>query len=110
MDYISLHLDRDDLNDKIGGGLPKGSLMIVEGESGIGKSILCQRITYGALVNGYTVTYISTEMTTLDFVRQMASLNYNIETYLFNLFLTSITSHTFTLKDGISTLTQLTVK
>jgi len=81
-DYISIFLDRDDFEQRIGGGLPKGSIMIVEGEDGTGKSIVSQRITYGALVNNHTVTYISTEMSILDFIRQMDSLNYSIREFL----------------------------
>jgi flagellar protein FlaH len=67
---------------RLGGGIPKGSLMIIEGEEGAGKSILSQRITYGALVNGHSVTYISTEMNILDFVRQMDSLNYPVAPFM----------------------------
>lgn len=81
-EYINLYLDRDDFNDRIGGGIPKGSLMIIEGQEGEGKSIISQRITYGSLINNATVSYISTELNILDFVRQMDSLNYNITEYL----------------------------
>lgn len=80
--YIDFYLERDDFSSRLGEGIPKGSLFIVEGEDGSGKSIVAQRIAYGALVNGHSVAYISTELTTLDFVKQMASLNYNIEKYL----------------------------
>lgn len=81
-EYISIYLDRDDFEQRIGGGLPKRAIAIIEGEDGGGKSIISQRITYGALVNNATVCYISTEMTTLDFIRQMDSLNYPIQDYL----------------------------
>ena len=91
--YVKFDLERDDFGMRLGGGIPKGCLMIIEGEEGAGKSILCQRITYGALVNGHTVSYISTEMNILDFVRQMDSLNYPIEPYMLEnklLFLTLV--------------------
>jgi len=81
-EYVSIFLDRDDFEQRIGGGLPKGSIMIIEGKDGTGKSIVSQRITYGALVNNYTVTYISTEMSILDFIKQMDSLNYPIKDFL----------------------------
>ncbi len=93
MKYISIEIDRDDLNQKLGGGIPRGSLMIIEGPDGTGKSVLSQRITYGALANGSSVTYISTELSTWDFLKQMNSLNYIIDNYLFNgklLFLTLV--------------------
>lgn len=82
VEYIDITLDRDDFNQRIGNGIPKGSLMIIEGEDGTGKSIVSQRILYGALKNGYKATYISTELTTLDFIKQMDSLGYNITDYL----------------------------
>lgn len=82
VEYIDITLDRDDFNQRIGNGIPKGSLMIIEGENGTGKSIVSQRILYGALKNNYTVSYLSTELTTLDFIKQMNSLNYGIEEYL----------------------------
>jgi len=81
-EYISIFLDRDDFEQRIGGGIPKGSIMIIEGRDGTGKSIVSQRITYGALINNFTVTYISTEMSILDFVRQMDSLNYSVKDFL----------------------------
>jgi len=81
-EYISIFLDRDDFEQRIGGGLPKGSIMIIEGRDGTGKSIVSQRITYGALMNNSTVTYISTEMSILDFIRQMDSLNYSVKDFL----------------------------
>ncbi len=84
MKYISIDIERDDLNEKLGGGIPRGSLIIIEGPDGNGKSIVSQRITYGALVNGASVTYISTELSTWDFLKQMNSLNYIIDDYLFN--------------------------
>jgi len=92
-DYIRFYLDRDDFEQRLGGGIPKGSLIIIEGEEGAGKSIVSQRITYGALVNGHTVTYISTEMNVLDFVKQMDSLNYMVENFMLEdklLFLTLV--------------------
>ncbi|RDD52311.1 AAA family ATPase [Nanoarchaeota archaeon NZ13-N] len=81
-EHITIFLDRDDFEQRIGGGIPKSSIMIIEGKDGCGKSIISQRITYGALMNNYTVTYISTEMSILDFIRQMDSLNYPIRDFL----------------------------
>jgi len=81
-EHITIFLDRDDFEQRIGGGIPKSSIMIIEGKDGCGKSIISQRITYGALINNYTVTYISTEMSILDFIRQMDSLNYPVRDFL----------------------------
>jgi flagellar protein FlaH len=74
----SFLLDRDELNQMLGGGFPKGSLIMIDGPSGSGKSALCQRFAYGLLDNKHTVTYISTQLTTKNFIRQMNSLDYPI--------------------------------
>ena len=71
-------LDRDELNQMLGGGFPKGSLIMIDGPSGSGKSALCQRFAYGLLDNKITVTYVSTQLTTKNFIRQMNSLEYPI--------------------------------
>ncbi len=77
-----IKIDRDELHGKLGGGFPEGSLIIIEGEDGSGKSALTQRFTYGFLLNGHTVTVISTELTVRDFINQMYSLNYPIASFL----------------------------
>ena len=78
------HLERDELADRLGGGLPKGALVIVEGEFGTGKSVLVQRFVYGLLQNSARVTLVSTELTTLHFIEQMHSLDYPVEDHVFN--------------------------
>lgn len=79
-----INLDRDELSDRLGGGLPHGSLVIIEGEFGTGKSILLQRLLYGLLHNGSKVTVVSTELTTLHFIEQMASLEYPVDEHIFS--------------------------
>ncbi|XRP96346.1 ATPase domain-containing protein [Methanocaldococcus sp. 16A] len=78
MELARIDLSRDDLDKRIGGGIPYGSLIIIEGEESTGKSVLCQRLTYGFLQNRYSVTYVSTQLTTLEFIKQMNSLDYSI--------------------------------
>lgn len=75
---FSTHLERDEFNIKMGGGIPIGSLMLIDGEEGSGRSVICQRLVFGFLKNGYSVTYVSTEMTVRDFIDQMYSLDYQI--------------------------------
>lgn len=75
---LNIKLERDELHTKLGGGLPENSLTVIEGADGGGKSVLCQRFTYGLLQNGHSVTYISTEMNTVEFLRQMGSLKYGV--------------------------------
>jgi flagellar protein FlaH len=77
------NLERDELADRLGGGLPSGALAVIEGEFGTGKSILVQRIVYGLLKNSARVTYVSTELTTLHFIEQMHTLDYPVEEFIF---------------------------
>ncbi|MFT4304650.1 MAG: ATPase domain-containing protein [Candidatus Woesearchaeota archaeon] len=75
---LRMNLERDELSEKLGGGIPEASLMLIEGNDGGGKSILAQRLTYGFIKNGTTVTYISSELHTMGFVDQMSSIGYDI--------------------------------
>ncbi|MCA9486197.1 hypothetical protein H6501_01130 [Candidatus Woesearchaeota archaeon] len=78
-EYYSIELIRDELNRYFGGGIPKNSLILFEGIDGAGKSVLCQRFIYAMLKKEKTVTYISTELNTLDFIKQLDSLNYSVK-------------------------------
>ncbi|HIE32189.1 MAG TPA: ATPase [Methanosarcinales archaeon] len=81
-DAYSFCIERDVLNQKLGGGLPHGSLVLIEGGNGAGKSITSQRICFGLLENDVPVTFISTQMTTKSFIFQMQALDYSITKYL----------------------------
>lgn len=83
-DLYKFEIDRDGLHRQLGAGIPKGSIALLEGKYGAGKSAILQRLTYGFLKNGVTVTYISTELTTKGFIEQMRSLDYPITPYLLN--------------------------
>ncbi len=78
----SFDLKRDEVCNKLGGGFPSGSIAVIEGGAGSGKSTICQRLAYGLMENGYSVTYISTQLTTKGFINQMYSLNYRIANFL----------------------------
>lgn len=75
---IPFDLDRDQLNEELGGGFPPGSIVLLEGDYGAGKSALSQRLTYGFNKNGSTVTLLSTELQASGFIDQMHSLSYDI--------------------------------
>lgn len=83
-DICSFAIPRDEFNRKLGGGFPTGSLVVMEGGSGGGKSTICQRFTYGLLENETSATLISTQQTTKGFINQMYSLDYQIAPYLLN--------------------------
>ncbi|XGI83117.1 ATPase domain-containing protein [Halorutilales archaeon Cl-col2-1] len=76
--------DRDRLKENLGGGIPKGSIVVIEGEYSAGKSAISQRFTYGFCREGYTTTLLSSELTVQGFIDQMHSLGYDIEEYLLN--------------------------
>ena len=82
MRSYKIRLERDELHEALGGELPAGSIIYVEGESGSGKTLFVERLLYGLLRNGYTVSYISTEMSIRDFLYEMHSLDYGVVEYL----------------------------
>jgi flagellar protein FlaH len=78
----SIGIQNDMLDRKLGGGIPVGSLALIEGDSSAGKSVLCQHLIYGALLNGKEVAYFSYEETSRSLVTQMGSLGLDISEYL----------------------------
>ncbi len=79
----SLGLDEHDrLNNELGGGIPGGSIVLMEGDYGAGKSAISQRLTYGLCEEDHSVTLVSTELTVRGFIDQMHSLSYDIEEHL----------------------------
>ena len=72
----------NDLDNKMGGGIPLGSLTLIEGDSGAGKSVLAQQMTRGCLDDGYKLTFFTSENTVKSLVKQMRSLSLDILDYL----------------------------
>ncbi|AQL43103.1 ATPase [Halorientalis sp. IM1011] len=103
-DLYSLGLgDHDRLNKELGGGIPPGSIVLVEGDYGAGKSAMSQRFTYGLCEEGHTVTMLSTELTVGSFLDQMHSLSYDMVDHLLQercLFLHADIGDTNTLTGG----------
>src|SRR5512142_889170 len=71
-----------ELDSKLGGGLPVGSLTLIEGSSGAGKSVLSQQVLRGSLQTGFTATLFTTENTVKSLVSQMQSIDLDILDYL----------------------------
>jgi flagellar protein FlaH len=67
-----------ELDKKMAGGIPEGSLTLIEGQSESGKSVLTQQLVWGALRDGKQVAYYTTENTIHSLLRQMKSLNQDI--------------------------------
>ena len=76
--------ERDQLNKELGGGIPRGSIVLMEGDYGAGKSALSQRFAYGLVDEGASVTLLSTELTVSGFIDQMYSLRYDVTKPLLN--------------------------
>ena len=65
-----------EIDTKLGGGIPFGSLGLVEGQSDAGKSVLIQHLAYGALTSSQaSVAYYTTENTVRSLIMQMDSLS-----------------------------------
>ncbi len=71
-----------DLDNKMGGGVPFGSLTLIEGDSGAGKSVLSQQMMHGSLVEGYKLSLFSSENSVKSLVKQMRSLNLDVLDYM----------------------------
>ena len=71
-----------ELDAKIGGGIPLGSLTLIEGDSGAGKSVLTQQLVHGCLSEGYLCSVFTSENTVKSLVKQMRSLNLDILDHL----------------------------
>lgn len=69
---------KDRVAMNFGGGLPRGSLVLIEGEDGAGKSVLCQRFIKGFCTEEYNVSYFTPELTAGGFLEQMRSLSYPV--------------------------------
>jgi flagellar protein FlaH len=71
----------DEIDKKLGEGIPLGSLVLIEGENDTGKSVLCQQMCYGGLNQMYRIAYYSTENTIKSMLAQMDSLSLDISDF-----------------------------
>jgi archaeal flagellar protein FlaH len=71
-----------EIDKKLGGGLPIGSLTLIEGQSDAGKSVLCQQMIWGSMKSGYKVIVFTSENTARSLVTQMDSLGLGILDYM----------------------------
>lgn len=72
----------DELDNKMGGGLPVGSVTLIEGGSGSGKSVLAQQIIWGALRDGFRAAVFTSENTVKSLIGQMQSIELDVLDYL----------------------------
>ncbi len=67
-----------EIDKRLGGGIPVGSLTLIEGQSDAGKSVLAQQMIWGALNDGHRVLLFTTENTVKSMHSQMESLGLGI--------------------------------
>lgn len=70
-----------EVDKKLGGGIPIGSLVLMEGQSDAGKSVVSQHFTHGALSGKLSTVYYTTENTVKSLISQMSSLDLDITDY-----------------------------
>jgi flagellar protein FlaH len=71
-----------ELDSKMGGGIPVGSLTLIEGGSGSGKSVLSQQILWGGLHDGFSAALFTSENTVKSLISQMQSIDLDILDFL----------------------------
>jgi flagellar protein FlaH len=71
-----------EIDKKLGGGLPIGSLTLIEGQSDAGKSVVCQQMIWGSLKSNYKVIVFTSENSARSLVKQMDSLGLGILDYI----------------------------
>lgn len=71
-----------ELDSRMGGGIPAESLMLIEGSSGAGKSVLSQQIIWGALQDRFRVSLFTSENSVKSLIRQMQSIDLDVLDFL----------------------------
>ena len=67
-----------EIDKKLGGGIPVGSLVLLEGQSDAGKSVVSQHFCHGSLNSKMSTAYYTTENTVKSLMTQMSSLNLDV--------------------------------
>jgi len=71
----------EELDTRLGGGLPSPSLIFIEGDNGTGKTALCTQFALGYLSSGLRVMYVITENTVRQFLSQTHNINLDLTDY-----------------------------
>jgi len=67
-----------EIDKKVGGGIPVGSLTLIEGQSDAGKSVFAQQMIWGSLRSRHKVLVFTTENSVRSLNTQMESLGLDI--------------------------------
>ncbi|MDA0734477.1 MAG: response regulator [Chloroflexi bacterium] len=79
---IATHGKLIPLEKLLGGGINQGTITLIEGSTFTGKSVLCQHLAYGSLMDGMGVAYFASDHTPETLSARMASLGMEISTRL----------------------------
>ena len=71
-----------EIDKRLGGGIPFGSLVLVEGQSAAGKSVLVQQMMWSSLKNEQKIVLFTSENTLRSIDKQMESLGLGIMDYI----------------------------
>ena len=72
----------DDIDRALLGGIPLGSLTLIEGPSGAGKSVLCQHIAYGAMLADRGVAFYTSGLAPEELVKRMNALGLDVSYFI----------------------------
>jgi archaeal flagellar protein FlaH len=89
-----------EIDKKLGGGIPVGSLILLEGQSDSGKSVFCQQLIWGSLHKNVKVGIFTTENTVKSLNSQMASLGLHVLDYILLGWLKIFTMKASTVKEN----------
>lgn len=70
-----------EMDKKMGGGIPAGTLTLIEGPNDTGKSVLTQQLMWGGLQQGFSYATYTTENTIKSLLKQMESLSLDVSDY-----------------------------
>ena len=76
--YITIGESLTALEKQLGGGIKQGTVTLMVGASGTGKSVLCQTMAFAALQNGHGVAYFTSNFTPEEMVTQMNSIGLGV--------------------------------
>jgi flagellar protein FlaH len=71
----------EELDARLGGGIPIPMMLLIEGGHGIGKSILALQVAYGALNSGLRVVYVTSEATVKSFLDQAKRVSLDVSRF-----------------------------
>lgn len=71
----------EELDAKLAGGIPFPSLIIIEGDHGAGKSVVTQQFIFGALKSSLKVIVVTTELTSIGYIKHMEQVGFPVLDY-----------------------------